>query len=327
MYLNNISILNFRNYKYFTKTFSSQINIIQGANASGKTNLLDSIYILLNSHSFIKKNYINKYNESTIKGTIKKDITYNITITLGKNKKSQINSKTHNLKDFKLLFPSIIFSIKDFFNFNEKKYILSLIDKFSFIEYPNIIENIISILKQLKLKRILFEKKDFNTIKIINKNITENMQIIQKKRDYSVQIINSYLQNQNIIPKKIQIRYKPTPFDEKIANLEIQTKHSIFTPYRDSIEILLDENNIFSYSSLGEKKMVLFSLIMSLVEHHNNLNKMPIILIDDLEGDISSGNLQKMIEKIISVNNQVFLTTLGSINIKNANIIALSEDI
>jgi DNA replication and repair protein RecF len=66
---------------------------------------------------------------------------------------------------------------------------------------------------------------------------------------------------------------------------------------------------------------------MSLVEHYNNLNKAPIVLIDDLEGDISSANLQKMIEKIISVNNQVFLTTLGSINIKNANIIALSEDI
>jgi len=73
--------------------------------------------------------------------------------------------------------------------------------------------------------------------------------------------------------------------------------------------------------------MVLFSLIMSLVEHYNNLNKMPIVLIDDLEGDISNGNLQKMTEKIISVKNQVFLTTLGSINIKNANIIALSEDI
>jgi DNA replication and repair protein RecF len=327
MYLNNISILNFRNYKYFTKTFSSQVNIIQGANASGKTNLLDSIYILLNSHSFIKKNYINKYKESTIKGTIKKEITYNITITLGKNKKSQINSKTHTLKDFKLLFPSIIFSIKDFFNFNEKKYILSLIDKFSFIENPNIIENIISTIKQLKLKRILFEKKDFNTIRIINKNIIENMQIIQKKRDYSVHTINSYLQNQNIIPKKIQMQYKPIPFDEKTASLEIQTKHCIFTPYRDSIEILLDENNIFSYSSLGEKKMVLFSLIMSLAEHYNNLNKSPIILIDDLEGDISNINLQKMIEKIVSLNNQVFLTTLGSINIKNANIIALSEDI
>jgi DNA replication and repair protein RecF len=66
---------------------------------------------------------------------------------------------------------------------------------------------------------------------------------------------------------------------------------------------------------------------MSLVEHYNNLNKAPIVLIDDLEGDISSANLQKMIEKITSVNNQVFLTTLGSINIKNANIIALSEDI
>ncbi|OSS42356.1 DNA recombination and repair protein RecF [Desulfurella amilsii] len=327
MYLDSISISNFRNYKYFTKTFSPQINIIKGTNASGKTNLLDSIYILLNSHSFIKKNYMNKYNESIIKGTIKKEITYNITVTLGKNKKSQINSKTHTLKDFKLIFPSVIFSIKDFFNFNEKKYILSLIDKFSFIENPNIIENIINTLKQLKLKHILFEKKDFNTIKIINKNITTNMQTIQRKRNSSIQAINSYLQNQNIIPKKIQIQYKPLSFDEKIANLEIQTKHNIFTPYKDSIEILLDENNIFSYSSLGEKKMILFSLIMSLVEHYNNLNKAPIILIDDLEGDISNTNLQKMIEKIILLNNQVFITTLENINIKNANVIALSGGI
>lgn len=327
MYLDSISISNFRNYKYFTKTFSPQINIIKGTNASGKTNLLDSIYILLNSHSFIKKNYMNKYNESIIKGTIKKEITYNITVTLGKNKKSQINSKTHTLKDFKLIFPSVIFSIKDFFNFNEKKYILSLIDKFSFIENPNIIENIINTLKQLKLKHILFEKKDFNTIKIINKNITTNMHIIQRKRDSSIQVINSYLQNQNMIPKKIQIQYNPLSFDEKIANLEIQTKHNIFTPYKDSIEILLDENNIFSYSSLGEKKMILFSLIMSLVEHYNNLNKAPIILIDDLEGDISNANLQKMIEKIILLNNQVFITTLENINIKNANVIALSGGI
>lgn len=309
------------------KTFSPQINIIQGTNASGKTNLLDSIYILLNSHSFTKKNYINKYNETTIKGIIKKDITYNITITLGKNKKSQINSKNHSLKDFKLLFPSIIFSTKDFFNFNEKKYILSLIDKFSFIESPNIIENIMSVLKQLKLKRILFEKKDFNTIKIINQKLTENMQIIQNSRIHSIQTINSYLQNQNILPKKIHIQYKPLLFDEKTSNLEIQTKHCIFTPYKDSIEILLDENNIFSYSSLGEKKMVLFSLIMSLIEHYKNLNKKPIILIDDLEGDIAKENLEIIIDKITSLKNQVFITTLGNINIKNANVISLSEGI
>ncbi|MGC8790635.1 MAG: AAA family ATPase, partial [Desulfurella sp.] len=69
MYLENISILNFRNYKNFTKTFSPQKNIIKGENATGKTNLLDSIYILLNSHSFIRKNYMNKIEQSTIKGT------------------------------------------------------------------------------------------------------------------------------------------------------------------------------------------------------------------------------------------------------------------
>uniref|UniRef100_UPI0025C50EDD hypothetical protein n=1 Tax=Desulfurella sp. TaxID=1962857 RepID=UPI0025C50EDD len=101
----------------------------------------------------------------------------------------------------------------------------------------------------------------------------------------------------------------------------------IFTLYKDSIEILLDEKNIFSYSSLGEKKMVLFSLMMSLVKHYNTLNKTPIILIDDLEGDISNTNIEKIISIINTLNNQVFITTLGNINIKNANIIHLSEAI
>ncbi|HEX13018.1 MAG: DUF2813 domain-containing protein [Desulfurella sp.] len=327
MYLENISILNFRNYKNFTKTFSPQKNIIKGENATGKTNLLDSIYILLNSHSFIRKNYMNKIEQSTIKGTIKKDITYNITIHLGKNKKSLINSKPYGLKDFKILFPSIIFSIKDFLNFNEKKYILSLIDKFSFIENPNIIQIILNTAKHLKLKRILLEKKDINTVKIINKNILKNVEIIQENRKQSLQKINLYLKDQNLINKNIKLSYKPLIFDEKIINLEIQSNHNIFTLYKDTIEILLDENNIFSYSSLGEKKMVLFSLIMSLIKHYNSLNKSPIILIDDLEGDISNTNLEKMISMINTLNNQVFITTIGNINIKNANTINLSEAI
>ncbi len=327
MYIKNIYISNFRNYKSFTATFASNINIIKGNNASGKTNLLDAIYIILNSHSFLKKQYLNKQSESIIKGTIHKDIAYHITISLGINKKSLINSKNHNIKTFKILFPNIIFSIKDLFNFNEKKYILSLIDKFSFIENPNIIQTIINTTKQLKLKRILLEKKDTNTIKIINKNIKTNMQIIQENRKKSTEKINLYFKNQNFTQKQIYIKYKPILLDEKISDKEIQTNRIIYTPYKDSIDIYLDENNIFSYSSLGEKKMVLFSLVMSLIDHYNILNKKPIILFDDLEGDISYPNLQKIIEKIIKLKNQIFITTLGAINIKDATVINLSEDI
>ncbi len=281
----------------------------------------------MNSHSFIKRTFLNKQKQASIKGKVIKDISYNIAIYLNENKKSLINAKNHNLKDFKLLFPSVIFSIKDFINFNEKKYLLSLLDKFTFVENPDILQNIINTIKQIKLKKYLFEKKDYYTIKIINKNIEKSIQIIQKNRELSTKKLNSYLQTQNIITKNIQITYQPFAFNEKIINLELQSMHNIFTLYKDSIDILLDENNIFSYSSIGEKKMVLFSLIMSLIKHYNNYNKSPIILIDDLEGDISNVNLEKMLDKLKQLTNQIFITTLENIKIKDASVILLSEGI
>ncbi|MEQ9440454.1 MAG: DNA replication/repair protein RecF [Cyclobacteriaceae bacterium] len=46
MWLEKISLLNFKNYEELNLTFSPQINCILGENGSGKTNLLDAIYYL-----------------------------------------------------------------------------------------------------------------------------------------------------------------------------------------------------------------------------------------------------------------------------------------
>ena len=77
MILNTIQLTNFRNYNSLKITFSPGINIIYGKNAQGKTNLLESIYVLAltKSHrSFIDPNLIKeKENQAKISGTVKKD--------------------------------------------------------------------------------------------------------------------------------------------------------------------------------------------------------------------------------------------------------------
>jgi DNA replication and repair protein RecF len=52
MNLARLSLLGFRNLTEQELTFSRKINIIAGANAQGKTNLLESIYVLAPSRSF-----------------------------------------------------------------------------------------------------------------------------------------------------------------------------------------------------------------------------------------------------------------------------------
>ena len=44
MYVNNVSLENFRNYKNQKINFCNNINIIYGDNAQGKTNIIEAIY-------------------------------------------------------------------------------------------------------------------------------------------------------------------------------------------------------------------------------------------------------------------------------------------
>ena len=46
MRINDIKLINFRNYKEQFLEFSPNINIFIGENGSGKTNILEAIYIL-----------------------------------------------------------------------------------------------------------------------------------------------------------------------------------------------------------------------------------------------------------------------------------------
>ena len=50
--LNTIKLVNYRNYENLLLSFSENINIIVGNNALGKTNILESIYVLALTKSF-----------------------------------------------------------------------------------------------------------------------------------------------------------------------------------------------------------------------------------------------------------------------------------
>jgi DNA replication and repair protein RecF len=56
MYLENINLLNFKNYEELSLHFSKQVNFFTGPNGSGKTNLLDAIYYLSLSKSAFNSN-------------------------------------------------------------------------------------------------------------------------------------------------------------------------------------------------------------------------------------------------------------------------------
>ena len=91
MYLKKLYLLHFRNYDNLLLTLHNGINIIYGENAQGKTNLLESIYVLAmtKSHrSFIDNNLIqNGSSYSQIKGQLHQDDIDNTYEVIIENKK------------------------------------------------------------------------------------------------------------------------------------------------------------------------------------------------------------------------------------------------
>ena len=92
MYLKRIKLTNFRNYKNIKVSFVKGINIIHGLNAQGKTNLLESIYVLALTNTFrnITDNELIMHDSSffSIEGVLKKEkLDTNFSIVYSTSKK------------------------------------------------------------------------------------------------------------------------------------------------------------------------------------------------------------------------------------------------
>ena len=119
MILKKIELINFRNYEHLTTRFYKGINIIYGDNAQGKTNLLESIYVLglTKSHrSFIDNNLIRKDKEKAIiKGSINNgglDTNLSISIDYKNKLLSMDNSLIKKTSDYISNMNIIIFFIQ-----------------------------------------------------------------------------------------------------------------------------------------------------------------------------------------------------------------------
>ncbi len=326
MYIDNIIISNFRNFE-FTDIKTKKTNIIYGRNASGKTNTIEAIYTLINGHSFKNKNLPlqkNSQKKTILSATLNNN---NIYIEIFKGKKTiKLNTKPTTTIHLKKTFSSILYSIESFISFKDKKYIFSLLDRNSFINNQEIVDMILEYNKLLKLKKTAVNSpnNDKNLLNILHNKILSLMREISNNRQQSSLNINSKINNilKNFTDKKAKIIYETANYKKDVLEYEIQNRKIITSLNKDKFTILFDDKDIFTYASIGEKKIVLLSLILSIVENYNKTIK-PILLIDDLEGDLDDDAKKTALKILKEFPNQLFLTTLGEYLYNGANIIRL----
>lgn len=349
MFLKKIYLSKFRNYDDLLLDLNSGINIIYGDNAQGKTNLLESIYVLglTKSHrSFIDNNLIKEdSNYSQIKGIIMEDeidTTYEINLQPGKNKILKVNNDTiKKVSDYVSKINIIIFYPDDL---ELVKGSPSVRRRFINLEISQIYGNYLNILAEYN--QILKLRNDY--IKLISQGQNIDMNYFQVLTDYYVekailiyQYRRRFIEKLNDVSKDIfydislldgfHIKYK-TSFNfvsydaesmksvilEKLKKSyasEIKLKSTLYGPHKDDLEFYIGDKNIKNYGSQGQQRMTVLALKLSEIRIFEEITgKYPILLLDDVFSELDEvrkNNLLKYIQRDI----QTIITTTDLSNI------------
>ncbi len=341
MIIKTLDIKNFRNYEYLTLELNDKINIIYGQNGQGKTNLLESIYLLgfTNSHRSFTSDTLIKSGEdkAIIKGKLIKDIPYNLEIEINKTKKQvKIDDKIINkITDYIEKMNVIIFSSED----------LDLIKgspserrKYFNLELSQLSINYYSALNDFN--KLLKLRNEY--LKELNQNIPIDLNYFHILTDYLInksvfiyQMRNKFVEKLNKICPPIfkeianiegfNIKYHPSielenfdketikkALDDAYNNYlekEIRLKSTLFGPHRDDFTFNIENNNLREFGSQGQQKMAVIALKLSEIEVFKDFKQTsPIILLDDVFSDLDNKKKNNLL-KYIKGDMQVIITT------------------
>lgn len=345
MKIKKIILKNYRNYDNLEIDFNDNLNIIIGDNAQGKTNLLESIYVLAVTKSFLSitdKGLIKFDNKfSIIKGVLdcnkSKD---NLEILFNDNGKVvRINNKEiKKLSDYISKMNVVIFSTDNIRMFKEspgarRKYFNVQISQMN-RKYLKLLNDYNVILRQRNefLKIINLNKKsDMDYLDILdNKYVDISLEIYNYRNEY-VDSINNYLDDMfySITNNKgIKLKYiynmdkdRKVLLDKikKNLNKEIMYKMTLIGPNRDDFCFYLDNKNFSLYGSQGQIRSAVLALKMSeVLLFTDKIGDSPILLLDDMFSELDINKRNNILRHLINDVQTVITTT----DIEN-----ISEDI
>ena len=117
MYIRELKLKNFRNYRDLTIEFDRRVNLITGQNAQGKTNLIESLYMSSMGRSF-RTNHDSEMilfgeDNAYIKVSAEKELIYTkVEILLSKDSKKAIRKDGAVVRKTADLLENIIIEIK-----------------------------------------------------------------------------------------------------------------------------------------------------------------------------------------------------------------------
>lgn len=334
MKLKYLRLFNFRNYKSLDFIPGENINVLYGLNASGKTNLLESIYMSIRANSFRSSKDLNLINiDENSSSIISRYMTdnykddYRIEISKFENKKVFINDEKVNTKDYRKSRFVVLFNPED----------LNII-KYSPKERRKFLDDLLSNIDlnydfyMYKYRRLLFERNkllkmnmDKNLLDVYDREIVKNgtkiiimrLRVIKKlneiaKKHYkrlSGDDLNiTYLSTVPIFVDEKELMENYLKILKESISKDLEKRYTSVGPHRDDLDFKINTFPSKSYASQGEQRSVVLSLKLAEADLIKDLYKTkPLLLLDDVFSEIDSNRSRYLLHSLKDL--QTFITT------------------
>ncbi len=362
MIIRRLILKNYRNYDNLDIELSPGINIFIGNNAQGKSNILESIFVLALTKSYMnvkEQNLIKDGSDiSNISGNcLKNDTSFKISISIKNDgKKLKLDSKEiKKYSEYVSWLKVLIFSpynvnfIKDGPSVRRKN-INMVISQYSSY-YMNLLQKFNVVLKKRNqyLKNVDFTK-DYNRyyLDVLSENYCSiSVEICLLRKDF-IEKINLYLSKiyfEIMGYENLEIRYvSNVPFfdNKKIMienfkknltdNFEKEKRYgsTILGIHRDDFVFFLDGKELSIYGSQGQIRVAVLSLkLAELILFKEKDGEYPILLLDDIFSELDIEKRNRLIKYILNDVQTIITTTdvdcLDTELVSKAKIFSISD--
>ncbi|GKS82185.1 DNA replication and repair protein RecF [Ligilactobacillus pabuli] len=343
MFLQKLHLKNFRNYAETTLEFSPEINVLLGQNAQGKTNLLESIYVLATarSHRTANDRELIRFNQSdaVIQGLVHRradDVP--LELNLGKRgKKARVNHlEQAKLSQYIGQLNVILFAPED----------LSLVKgspngrrRFIDMEFgqiaPRYLHNLTAYRDVLKQRnrylKLLSARKasDRVYLDVLSEQlagfggsiIAQRQDFLGELEKYAQELHLSITQGQETLSFEYESKLKnisgrsETELQQLMyqqlteqAEKEIFQGTTLVGPHRDDLKFLINGKNVQIYGSQGQQRTTALSVKLAEIDVMKaQTGEYPLLLLDDVLSELD-GQRQTHLLQTIQNKVQTFLT-------------------
>ena len=358
MYVSSIRLRNYRNYENQIINFDKGMNIVIGNNGEGKTNLLESIYLLSTTRSHRIDDNKELIRFECEFGSVEGNVIFNnqssrISVVVHKKGKTLMinNNPVRKNSEFIGKLNAVLFAPDDMNLFDDSPkirrrlfdieigklysvYMYSLSNYLKYLkERNNYLKGNVDRLMLETLTEIMYEpqiqiiKERNNFINRVNRYLSiYYSQISGEEHDLKIEYRSVITEKENDEVMKQQL----IRLYENIRERDIYLKQTNTGIHREDYVFYLDGRDVSMYCSQGQKRTVILALKMAVVQIIYDIRKeYPVLLLDDLFSELDS-NRRYNVLKMLPSSIQTIITTTDAreaelIRDKNVNFINIEK--